>query len=137
MASTVAHETSHYADAVNRNGLYMEDLAPFLTEAGYTALKWAAEARAYDFQAKVLDELAAGGRSQRACVQHLRALDPGTSTLSPQDRVKDVMDRYSRPDYVKEWTDASKGAGSSAANTYVTKLRANGDIQQARQQFGI
>jgi hypothetical protein len=91
-----------------------------LTEAEYTPLRWAAEARAYDFQAKVLDQLAAGDRGQRACVQHHQELDPGTSTLSPQDRRKDVMDRYPRPNYVNDWTQASKGAGSSAANPYVT-----------------
>ena len=136
LVSTAAHESFHVGQ-IQERGFALTDAAPFLSLKEYTAVRWQAEAAAFDFQAKVLNELSRAGGATAACVAQRLALEDELNVQPPDKRRETVVKSsdYDAETIKKEWEQYSQRPKDPAVGNKVTTMRNVGAINDAVNDF--
>jgi hypothetical protein len=136
LASAAAHELLHVAQ-IQERGFVLTEAAPFLSLEEYTALRWQAEAAAFDFQAKVLNELARVGGAIAACVAQRLAIEDDLNVQPPDKRRESVAksSAYDAERIKNEWEQYAQGPKDADVGNKVSSLRSSGAIGDAVNEF--
>jgi hypothetical protein len=137
LASTAAHESFHIGQ-IKERGFVLTSAAPFLSLKEYTALKWQAEAAAFDFQAKVLNDLSRVGGAIAACVAQRLAIEGEVLNMQPPEKRRETVTKqleYDTETVEREWNRYSQGPKDGNVGNRVSSMRNNGAIADAINQF--
>jgi hypothetical protein len=111
-AETLAHELRHVQDDVN--GFDEKAVAPLLTEDQYVALRWEAERRAFDFERKVVSELAAADGSLKSCRESYE-----NRNWSEGDHDQWLSRHYRESDFRATWEEFKNSATNPGAKQFI------------------
>jgi hypothetical protein len=128
LASVLGHEYSHARDIL-LNGFSSGDAAPLLSRDEYLSIRWELEARAFDFQAIVLDEIRSTTPDLDPCVEFLISSEGNNNLakLSPSAReaVLTGTPGYEAQDLENAYNTLKSGNPSKKVQDAVKNYRAN------------